>query len=228
VTSPGHTYGQTTWDAAISSPINASDVAEGIRVGRERLDDGFFRARWARATPAERDDVAAMAVDGDGPSSTGEVAARLGKKPTSLGPIRANSIARGLVYPPVHGQIAFTIPGTAAFIRREGIAEQPHARTANRVAGLRDGSRMRPQARSRTDHRTVPWRVLHEHDVDTGCEQPPNRRCCSLVGGAACVDVERIIPMSRHLVLRPASLAAHLSVEPPPTASDTTVPASEG
>ncbi len=116
-------YGQTTWDAAIGSPINASDVAEGIRVGRERLDNGFFRARWERATPAERDYLAAMAVDGDGPSSTGEVAGRLGKKPTSLGPIRAKLIAKGLVYPPEHGQIAFTVPGMAAFIRREGISE---------------------------------------------------------------------------------------------------------
>ena len=87
---------------------------------------------------------------------------------------------------------------------------------------------MRLQSCSRTGHRTVSWRVLHEHDVDTESEQPPNRRCCSRVVGTGCVDVERIIPMSRHLVPRPASLAAHLSVDPPPTASDTTLPAREG
>lgn len=114
-------FGQTTWDAAIGSPISLDDATEGIRVGREKLDNGFFRARWERATPAERDYLAAMAIDGDGPSSTGEVATRLKKQQASLGPTRAKLISKGLVYPPEHGQIAFTVPGMAAFIRREGI-----------------------------------------------------------------------------------------------------------
>ena len=103
----------------MSSPITADDAREGVRVGRERLDNGFFRARRERATPGERDYLSAMALDGDGPSSTGEVAMRLGKKPTALGPIRAKLIAKGLIYPPEHGLIAFTVPGMAAFIRRE-------------------------------------------------------------------------------------------------------------
>ena len=113
-------YGQTTWDAAIESPIRVDDALEGIRLGREKLDSGFFRARWERATPAERDYLAAMAIDGDGPSSTGEIATRLDKKPTSLGPTRAKLISKGLVYPPEHGLIAFTVPGMAAFIHRAG------------------------------------------------------------------------------------------------------------
>jgi hypothetical protein len=92
-------------------------------VGRELLDNGFFRARWERATPAERGYMAAMAQDGDGPSSTGEVANRLHKKPTSLGPTRANLINKGLIYPPEHGQIAFTVPGMADFISREDAVE---------------------------------------------------------------------------------------------------------
>jgi hypothetical protein len=36
-----------------------------------------------------------------------------------LGPVRADLIARGLVYAPEHGQIAFTVPGTAEFIVRQ-------------------------------------------------------------------------------------------------------------
>ena len=64
-----------------------------------------------------------MAIDGDGPSLTGTIAARLEKKPTSLGPTRANLINKGLVYPPEHGQIAFTVPGMAGFIRREDRAD---------------------------------------------------------------------------------------------------------
>lgn len=113
-------FGQTSWSVADASPITSEDANEGIRLGSELLDHGFFRARWERATRAEREYLAAMATDGDGPSSTGEVAQRLGKKATSLGPIRANLIAKGLVYAPEHGLISFTVPGMGAFIAREG------------------------------------------------------------------------------------------------------------
>jgi hypothetical protein len=112
-------FGQTTWNAAGESPIDVLDATEGLRMGWDLLDQGFFRARWERATPAERGYLAAMAVDGEEHSSTGEVAARLGKKLTSLGPTRANLIAKGLVYAPEHGLIAFTVPGMAHFIARQ-------------------------------------------------------------------------------------------------------------
>jgi len=88
-------------------------------MGLSVLDEGLFRSRWARATPSERRYLIAMARDGEGPSQAGEVAARLGKKTNSLGPVRANLIAKGLVYAPEYGQIAFTVPGFADFIARE-------------------------------------------------------------------------------------------------------------
>ena len=86
------------------------------------LDAGFFRARWERATPAQRNYLSSMSADGDGPSSTGEIAARLGKKQTSLGPIRAGLIFKGLVYAPEHGLVAFTVPGMANFISRQALS----------------------------------------------------------------------------------------------------------
>lgn len=60
-----------------------------------------------------------MAVDGDQGSTSGEVAARLGKKVTSLGPTRASLIAKGLIYSPDHGIVAYTVPAMAAFVRRQ-------------------------------------------------------------------------------------------------------------
>lgn len=112
-------FGQTAWNAAAASPIGVDDAIEGVRQGRLLLDHGFFRARWERATKGERDYLSAMATDGDLVSSTGEIAQRLGKKATSLGPVRAKLIAKGLVYAPEHGLISFTVPGMAAFIERE-------------------------------------------------------------------------------------------------------------
>jgi type II secretory pathway predicted ATPase ExeA len=112
-------YGSAAWDVAASSPIDHADAVEGIRIGKARLDDGFFRSRWERATPGEREYLSAMAVDGDQPSQSGEVARRLSKMPTQLGPVRAKLISKGLVFAPAHGAIAFTVPGMAEFIARQ-------------------------------------------------------------------------------------------------------------
>jgi AAA ATPase domain len=112
-------YGSAAWDVATSSPIDRADAVEGIRIGKARLDDGFFRSRWERATPGEREYLSAMAVDGDEASQSGEVARRLAKLPTQLGPVRAKLISKGLVFAPAHGAIAFTVPGMAEFIARQ-------------------------------------------------------------------------------------------------------------
>ena len=112
-------YGQEAWNAAESAPITLADARLGVARGQHALDNGFFRARWDRATPSEREYLRAMAVDGDAGSSSGEVAARLGKKVTSLGPARAGLIGKGLIYSPDHGVVAYTVPGMAAFVRRQ-------------------------------------------------------------------------------------------------------------
>ncbi len=112
-------YGQEAWNAAESTPITLADARLGVARGQLDLDNGFFRARWDRATPSEREYLRAMAVDGDGGSSSGEVAVRLGKKVTSLGPARAGLIGKGLIYSPDHGVVAYTVPGMAAFVRRQ-------------------------------------------------------------------------------------------------------------
>ncbi len=93
--------------------------AGGVQLVRAKLDNGFFRARWDRATRTEREFMAAMSVDGDTPSEIGIVAKRLRKAINSLGLAQANLIAKGLVWAPEHGQIAFTVPGMSAFIERE-------------------------------------------------------------------------------------------------------------
>lgn len=112
-------FGKTIWDAAPVSPITDVDARNGIVVGLEQLDRGFFTARWNRATPVERDYLAAMATDGPGPSSSGTVASRLGKSTSQLGPTRASLIGKGIIYAPEYGVVAFTVPGMADFIARQ-------------------------------------------------------------------------------------------------------------
>lgn len=115
-------FGQDTWNCATASPITIGDARLGVATGRAALDNGFFRARWDRATRAEQRYLRAMARDGDAGSSSGEVAARLGGRVTSFGPTRANLIAKGLVFAPEHGVVAFTVPGMAEFIQRQAVA----------------------------------------------------------------------------------------------------------
>ncbi len=124
-TSSGYPYflqefAKAAWDYAPGPAIDEEAAAVGIAAGRAKLDAGFYRSRWNRATPAERDYLRAMAPDGDGPSSSGEIARRLGKSSIQqVGPVRANLIHKGLVYAPEHGLIAFTVPGMADFVSRQ-------------------------------------------------------------------------------------------------------------
>lgn len=112
-------YGKAIWNLAPEKVFTLADAHAALIVGREQLDQGFFPARWDRATPAERRYLRAMAEDGEAGSGTGEIARRLGVKLTSLGPARAQLISKGLVYAPEHGRIAFTVPGMADFIERQ-------------------------------------------------------------------------------------------------------------
>lgn len=112
-------FGKAAWNFAPGPDITLEDAQAGIQAGTLSLDQGFFRSRWERATPSERDYMRAMAEDDDGPSQSGEVARRLDKKSTAVGPTRANLIYKGLVYAPEHGVIAFTVPGMANFIIRQ-------------------------------------------------------------------------------------------------------------
>lgn len=112
-------FGQDTWNAATGPDVTLADARLGAANGRAALDNGFFRARWDRATRAEQRYLRAMALDGDAGSSSGEVAGRLGAGTNSFGPARANLISKGLIYAPEHGVVAFTVPGMADFIRRQ-------------------------------------------------------------------------------------------------------------
>ena len=111
-------YGRAAWEVAPGPVITGADAHASIVIGLDRLDAGFFHSRWNRATPSERRMLMAMAEDGEGPSSSSDVARRMRIKPTSLGPYRASLISKGLVYAPEHGQIAYTVPNMAAYVHR--------------------------------------------------------------------------------------------------------------
>ena len=102
------TFNRTGY-AGENSPHAATDARGGLAQGRAASDNGFFRVRRDRTTPAARDYSRAMAADGDMGSSTSEAASRLGKRLASLGPTRSNLIiSEGLIYAPEYGPVAVT------------------------------------------------------------------------------------------------------------------------
>ncbi len=112
-------FGKSTWDAAVNDDtITFDDAVLGVAEGQALLDVGLYRSRWERATPTERAMLGAIAVDGEGPAAIGEVASRLGKSTTAISPARAQLISKGIIYAPERGQIAFTVPGMADYVRR--------------------------------------------------------------------------------------------------------------
>src|ERR1035437_5721880 len=81
-------WGKHTWDTATQSPITLRDVEVASTAAIAALDESFFRVRFDRLTPLEKKYLRAMAEIGPGPHRSGDIAARLGRVVTSLGPIR--------------------------------------------------------------------------------------------------------------------------------------------
>ncbi|MGK2914500.1 MAG: ATP-binding protein [Porticoccaceae bacterium] len=111
-------WGKHVWDVAQQSPITENDVGHASQEAIAALDEGFFRVRFDRLTPAERRYLRAMAELGPGPHRSGDVADKLGRKVTTLGPVRSQLIAKGMIWSPNHGDTAFTVPMFDEFMKR--------------------------------------------------------------------------------------------------------------
>jgi hypothetical protein len=120
-------WGYQAWNLADTSPISVKDGREASAKALARLDEGFFRVRFDRLTPREREYVIAMAKLGEGPYRSADVAEMLGEPIQKLGPIRARIIAKGMIYSPAHGDVAFTVPMFEDFLARTVIARKDDA-----------------------------------------------------------------------------------------------------
>lgn len=114
-------WGYQAWNTADRSPIDIEDVERSSVQALARLDDGFFKVRFDRLTPAEREYVCAMAKLGEGPYRSGDVADMMNRPAQRLGPMRASIIKKGMIYSPSHGDIAFTVPLFGDYLRRNWI-----------------------------------------------------------------------------------------------------------
>lgn len=111
-------WGYQIWNLAQSSPIDMDVVHSAAEQVTRRLDENFFRVRFDRLTPGEKNFLRAMAELGPGAHRTSDIAACQGVKVQSIGPVRASLIKKGMIYSPSYGDLAFTVPLFDAFMKR--------------------------------------------------------------------------------------------------------------
>jgi hypothetical protein len=111
-------WGYHCWKIADRSPITLDVVQEATKTAISNLDESFFRVRFDRLTPREKDYLRSMADLGSGPHRSGGVAENMSVSVRSVAPIRASLIKKGMIYSPAHGDTAFTVPLFDQFLRR--------------------------------------------------------------------------------------------------------------
>ena len=112
-------WGYNAWNVAKGDAITGKDAAAATDQSIRKLDESFFRVRFDRLTPLEREYMRYLAELGEGPQRSSDVAKAMNRNGRSLGPTRDNLIKKGMIYAPEHGQIAFTVPLFDEFMRRE-------------------------------------------------------------------------------------------------------------
>ncbi len=111
-------WGYQSWNHAPHSPIQLADVQRATPRIIERLDANFFRVRFDRLTPREKDYLRALAELGAEPQRSGDIAAVLGVKVQAVAPLRDSLMKKGMIYSPAHGDTAFTVPLFDTFMKR--------------------------------------------------------------------------------------------------------------
>jgi hypothetical protein len=111
-------WGSISWNAAQTTTITAADVEVATALAILQLDASFFRVRFDRCTPMEKNYLRAMAELNVPAPRSGDIAAAMKKDVNQLGPLRQSLIRKGMIYSPAHGDTAFTVPLFGEFMKR--------------------------------------------------------------------------------------------------------------
>jgi hypothetical protein len=111
-------WGYQAWNLAVPPIIDAAVIERATQASINRLDEGFFRVRFDRLTPREKDYMRAMALLGPGPHRSGEIADKLTASVRTVAPVRSSLINKGMIYSPAHGDTGFTVPLFDQYLRR--------------------------------------------------------------------------------------------------------------
>jgi AAA ATPase domain len=111
-------YGLELWNHTEASPVTAEDVAEVQAIVSDSLARVFFGTRFEMATDAEQRYLAAIASLGDPPYRTADAARAYGARDQrGVSMHRDSLIGKGLIWSPRRGQVDFTVPLFAQYLR---------------------------------------------------------------------------------------------------------------
>ena len=110
-------YGDALWSGSHGETIAMADFRRLRPRILATLDSGFFRARYVRASPNERQLMRNIATFGE--TATIEQLQKVsGRRNNEIQPTVSALIQKGLVYRPERARIAFTAPMFGAFLLR--------------------------------------------------------------------------------------------------------------
>ncbi|WP_219105909.1 ATP-binding protein [Austwickia sp. TVS 96-490-7B] len=97
--------------------VTRDDVRIGVTQATKRLGLLVHEPAVARLSDMDKAYVEAMAIDGEGPSRTGEIATRLGVSAQYAGVYRDRLISNGTIEPAGHGLVRFAIPYLGVYLQ---------------------------------------------------------------------------------------------------------------
>lgn len=114
--------GYHAWQQVVrrkATRVAVEDATRGIAVARRRFDETVIEPVLHRMPPMQVRYLLAMSED-DGDSSTGEVAARLGRCPSEAGVYRGRLLAASVIDAGAWGKVRFAIPYLREYLREHG------------------------------------------------------------------------------------------------------------
>jgi hypothetical protein len=116
-------YGRELWNFAETSPIELADLDGARAIVRDTLARNFFGTRFEMATDTEQRYLAAMASLGEGPYPVAVIARAYGVDDQRKVSVHRDSlIQKGLIWSPRRGQLDFTVPLFAEYLRDNAIS----------------------------------------------------------------------------------------------------------
>ena len=111
-------YGKQVWNFIKGNTIDIHSVREAGPVFEKSLDESFFKVRYDRATPKEKEFMLAMADCGELPCTMAQIAVNMKTIVSSISPVRGQLIYKGFIYSPAYGEVDFTVPQFKQYLQR--------------------------------------------------------------------------------------------------------------
>lgn len=108
----------TIWTSSDCKLVSLETVLNCTSITDARLDEGFFSVRYDRCTPRQKEFLVAMVRCGELPCTLANVAHYMERDVSSIGPLRAQLISKGMIYSAARGEVDFTVPQFDRYLRR--------------------------------------------------------------------------------------------------------------